>query len=387
MENNKKYNVNYVKVATEMAKFVEEKDTLYGNALFNMLDEYGMNYALSKITEKLFRLKQLKKLGKEDHSESFLDSLKDIWGYSFLTIIYLEQIQNQEDSNVELDKESVYDKLTNLKEDNKHDENDDDLSIYYNKFIEESESLLEDYERSIKEFDNNIQQLKNKINNNEKDISFSNAVTDAQDVLKMKMESLKAEYSERLSSLSDKICNLKSIDINDDEESYCFSGEEYNNCKEYIEENDVSSPLEIAARLLKEKVDLELAEYFSDIEKCKNEDIEESHELESEEEMKKLYSKINTDVILGMNPWECENNAKAIYEAIIMPKSRKSKNNDFETLRKNNNFDYQVSSLLLQNLSSNPCLLSYIPTDNKSIKLEEIISKKIDEIIRNNFGK
>ena len=104
--NNKEYNVDYKKTAIEMAEFVEEKDTLYGHALFNMLDEYGMDYALSKLTEKLFRLKQLKKLGREDHSESFIDSLKDIWGYSFLTILYLEQVQNNRRTEISSENET-----------------------------------------------------------------------------------------------------------------------------------------------------------------------------------------------------------------------------------------------------------------------------------------
>ena len=103
---NKEYNVDYKKTAIEMAEFVEEKDTLYGHALFNMLDEYGMDYALSKLTEKLFRLKQLKKLGREDHSESFIDSLKDIWGYSFLTILYLEQVQNNRRTEISSENET-----------------------------------------------------------------------------------------------------------------------------------------------------------------------------------------------------------------------------------------------------------------------------------------
>lgn len=164
MENNKKYNVNYVKVATEMAKFVEEKDTLYGNALFNMLDEYGMNYALSKITEKLFRLKQLKKLGKEDHSESFLDSLKDLWGYAFLTILYLEQVQKQEESNDEIEGDEDYDYSDDIQEDiqDDEDEDDDDCSTHFN-------ILIEDCKRRLSELDNVVNHLIKEINDNQKD--------------------------------------------------------------------------------------------------------------------------------------------------------------------------------------------------------------------------
>lgn len=161
MENNKKYNVNYVKVATEMAKFVEEKDSLYGNALFNMVDEYGMDYALSKITEKLFRLKQLKKLGKEDHSESFLDSLKDLWGYAFLTILYLEQVQKQEESNDEIEEDEDYDYSDDIQEDIQDDE-DDDCSTHFN-------ILIEDCKRRLSELDNVVNHLIKEINDNQKD--------------------------------------------------------------------------------------------------------------------------------------------------------------------------------------------------------------------------
>lgn len=80
----------YVETATELAKFVEEKDTMYGNAAFNMINEYGMDYALSKMEEKLYRLKQLKRLNKMNHSESFKDSVKDLMGYALLTILYIE---------------------------------------------------------------------------------------------------------------------------------------------------------------------------------------------------------------------------------------------------------------------------------------------------------
>lgn len=86
--------VDYVGTATELAKFVEEKDTMYGNAVFNMINEYGIDYALSKMEEKLYRLKQLKRLNKMDHSESFKDSVKDLIGYSLLTLLYIEASEN-----------------------------------------------------------------------------------------------------------------------------------------------------------------------------------------------------------------------------------------------------------------------------------------------------
>ena len=88
--------VKYVETCTELCEFVKEKDTMYGHAFFNMLNEYGIDYALSKMEEKLFRLKQLKKLNKMNHSESFKDSVKDLQGYALLTLLYIEASEEYE---------------------------------------------------------------------------------------------------------------------------------------------------------------------------------------------------------------------------------------------------------------------------------------------------
>lgn len=88
--------VKYVETCTELGEFVKEKDTMYGHAFFNMLNEYGIDYALSKMEEKLFRLKQLKKLNKMNHSESFKDSVKDLQGYALLTLLYIEASEEYE---------------------------------------------------------------------------------------------------------------------------------------------------------------------------------------------------------------------------------------------------------------------------------------------------
>ena len=46
--------------------------------------------------EKLFRLKQLKKINKMNHSESFKDSVKDLQGYALLTLLYIEASEEYE---------------------------------------------------------------------------------------------------------------------------------------------------------------------------------------------------------------------------------------------------------------------------------------------------
>lgn len=89
--------IDYVRTSTELGEFVAEKDTMYGHAFFNMVNEYGIDYALSKMEEKLFRLKQLKKLGKMNHSESFKDSVKDLQGYALLTLLYIQACEEAEE--------------------------------------------------------------------------------------------------------------------------------------------------------------------------------------------------------------------------------------------------------------------------------------------------
>lgn len=357
---NDKFIVNYVKTAIEMAKFVEEKDTLYNHALFNMMDEYGMNYALSKITEKLFRLKQLKKLGKEDHSESFLDSLKDLWGYAFLTILYLEQVQNQEEPNEEIEEDIdfayKYDDIQEEIEDNQDDEADDELSTYFY-------NLIEDCKRRIREIDNNVNLLIKEINENQKD-----------DIEKNMLHQSNISQEE-----------------NEDEERYSFTDDEYKKCKELPEDDETCDccPLEISSKCLQEKIDNEIQSYLDDNEEGCCVDDENSEPLC---DMNYTKNTDDTKYILGIHPWEVENTIREINDRY----KTASENIDLKTLRKNmDKLEIRTlhlpSGLVLRPVSSNPTLLKRIPTDNETNKevsnLNEFICKKIDEIIRNNFGK
>lgn len=101
----------YTKKAEELASFCAEKDHKYNQAFKVMVDEYGIDYALSKLEEKLYRMKQLKNLEILDHSESFLDSVKDLWGYSLLTILYLAE---EEDRKEEAEKKELHRYLKEL---------------------------------------------------------------------------------------------------------------------------------------------------------------------------------------------------------------------------------------------------------------------------------
>lgn len=103
----------YISQASSLASFCAEKDHKYNHAFDKMVKEYGIDYALSKLEEKLYRMKQLKNLDILDYSESFLDSVRDLWGYSLLTILWLEaeEARKEEDNRRQLHRH-----LLNMKE-------------------------------------------------------------------------------------------------------------------------------------------------------------------------------------------------------------------------------------------------------------------------------
>lgn len=74
-------------IANEVGELVEEKNLHYDRAFDKMVDEYGHTYYLSKLEEKLSRIKYL---ARKDvvHEESIEDSLKDLIGYALLTLNY-----------------------------------------------------------------------------------------------------------------------------------------------------------------------------------------------------------------------------------------------------------------------------------------------------------
>lgn len=402
----KKYNVNYVKTAIEMAKFVEEKDTLYGNAVFNMLDEFGMMYVLPKMKEKLFRLIQLKKLGKEDHSESFLDSLKDLWGYAFLTILYLEQIQNN-DETIDEEEQCLAALIEEAESALNMDEEDETDNCFDSK-IEECESLINSYNEAMENLKNDIERINEMCKNAEsnsiqmeeiKNPFTINSNGEKEDVdavhyrevdLLKQMEMLKEEYTEKISALADKVCALKYSDseeeIEDDEEEdeYSFSGEEYDECKEHqnldYDGEDINN-IKISqlidkhiSRIGMKKMESQMDQFFSGIKPSKDDVCDEVEDEEFDkdvdyceddnccekefvcnmihnenikrkaEEMKNKYSISNheVDYIIGIHPWEVENTLREINERY----KTCGENIDLKSLRKNmNRLEMQLSHL------------------------------------------
>lgn len=75
------------KILTNVLDIVDKKNKDYGYAFDEMINKYGLSYAISKIEEKTKRASAL--LTKEPNFESMEDTLKDIIGYATLTLRYL----------------------------------------------------------------------------------------------------------------------------------------------------------------------------------------------------------------------------------------------------------------------------------------------------------
>ena len=82
------------KIIFEMAELYEKKNQDYGNAFGQLFNEYGINYAIMHLHEKLNRIKSVTKNNKHNN-ESIKDSLIDMANYAIMTII---ELNNQNDN-------------------------------------------------------------------------------------------------------------------------------------------------------------------------------------------------------------------------------------------------------------------------------------------------
>lgn len=76
-----------VKILTNVLDIIDKKNKDYNYAFDEMVNKYGLSYAISKIEEKTKRASAL--LTKEPNFESMEDTLKDLIGYATLTLRYL----------------------------------------------------------------------------------------------------------------------------------------------------------------------------------------------------------------------------------------------------------------------------------------------------------
>lgn len=80
------------KILDEMADTFSKKNSDYGNAFEEVLDDFGASYAVGRLKEKHKRLTQLVTSNKQEvDDESIEDTLLDMANYAVLTIMWLQK--------------------------------------------------------------------------------------------------------------------------------------------------------------------------------------------------------------------------------------------------------------------------------------------------------
>lgn len=94
--NNNTFNLNlndpFEKTIIEMAKLRRAKNKDYGNAFDDLFNEYGLQYSIMHLHEKLNRIKAVHKNNKANN-ESIKDSLIDLANYAIMTYILMDNIK------------------------------------------------------------------------------------------------------------------------------------------------------------------------------------------------------------------------------------------------------------------------------------------------------
>lgn len=80
------------KILAEMADTFSKKNSDYGNAFEEILDDFGASYAVGRLKEKHKRLTKLITSNKQEvDDESIEDTLLDMANYAVLTIMWLQK--------------------------------------------------------------------------------------------------------------------------------------------------------------------------------------------------------------------------------------------------------------------------------------------------------
>ena len=94
--NNNTFNLNlndpFEKTIIEMAKLRRAKNKDYGNAFDDLFHEYGLQYSIMHLHEKLNRIKAVHKNNKANN-ESIKDSLIDLANYAIMTYILMDDVK------------------------------------------------------------------------------------------------------------------------------------------------------------------------------------------------------------------------------------------------------------------------------------------------------
>lgn len=84
--------IRHRKILDEMADTFSKKNSDYGNAFEEILDDFGASYAVGRLKEKHKRLTKLITSNKQEvEDESIEDTLLDMANYAVLTIMWMQK--------------------------------------------------------------------------------------------------------------------------------------------------------------------------------------------------------------------------------------------------------------------------------------------------------
>lgn len=112
-------------IVYEMASLYEKKNQDYGNAFGELFNEYGLNYSIMHLHEKLNRIKSVHK-NNNANNESIKDSLIDLANYAVMSIVELNNQSDIKSINNDNDNNDVVIALYN----NKNNPVSDDTNAY-----------------------------------------------------------------------------------------------------------------------------------------------------------------------------------------------------------------------------------------------------------------
>lgn len=85
------YSDGFLRITNQMHDTYIKKNHDYGNSFDKSIDELGIVAAVTRMSDKMERLKSLVKKEAEVKDESFLDTVMDLANYAVMTAMYLKK--------------------------------------------------------------------------------------------------------------------------------------------------------------------------------------------------------------------------------------------------------------------------------------------------------
>ena len=89
------YTDEFLRITNQMHDIYIKKNHDYGNSFDKSIDELGIVAAVTRMSDKIERLKSLVKKESEVKDESFLDTVMDLANYAVMTAMYIKKHEDE----------------------------------------------------------------------------------------------------------------------------------------------------------------------------------------------------------------------------------------------------------------------------------------------------